>query len=117
MNRTVKSCPPIVTYQIYSRCIIIKELSNSLSEKKVHDVFHNIMNSIVKPVMEKYNLEMFSYAIEGNKFYIIITTFMDEKRISSIIQHIKSRFAEHYNRTMNRRGPFRIGEAVYDIID
>jgi hypothetical protein len=67
--------------------------------------------------MDKFNLELLSYAIEGNNFYFIITTFIDEDRISNIIQDIRLQFAERYNSAMNRAGPFWIGGSTYEIID
>jgi hypothetical protein len=108
---------PDVTYKIHSRCIVIRELSHGTSRKNVQRVFERIMGEIVIPIMDKFNLELLSYAIEGNNFYFIITTFIDEDRISNIIQDIRSQFAERYNSAMNRAGPFWIGGSTYEIID
>jgi hypothetical protein len=108
---------PFVTYKIHSRCIIIRELSRTASGKNIQRVFRIIMNEIIIPVMNRFNIEMLSYAIEGNNFYFIITTFKEGERISKIIQHIKSQFAERYNNMMNRTGPFWIKGSAYEIVD
>lgn len=103
--------------KIHSRCIIIKDLTGNRSEEHIRDVFEMIMSDIIIPVMDAFNLEMFSYAIRGNSFYFIITSLLDEKKVSRIVQFIKSRFTERYNQAMNRAGSFSVGGTACEIID
>jgi hypothetical protein len=107
----------LVIDKIHSRCIIIKELTGNRSEEHIRDVFERIMGDIIIPVIDTFNLEMFSYAIRGNNFYFVITSLLDEEKVSRIIQFIKSRFAERYNQTMNRAGLFCIGGSACELID
>lgn len=108
---------PSVAHGIHSRCIIIRELSCRLPAKNIQRTFRIILNEIIVPLIKRFNIEMLSYAIEGNTIYLIITTFKDGERIAKIIQHIKSQFAERYNGMMNRDGPFWIQGSSYEIVD
>ncbi|GEM_PF-2334251 len=103
--------------RIHSRCIIIKELTGNRSEEHLRDVFERIMGDIIIPVIDTFNLEMLSYVVRGNTFYFIITSLLDEKKVSKIVQLIKSRFAERYNQTVNRAGLFCRGGSACELID
>ncbi len=108
---------PFATYKIHSRCIIIRELSPRAPVTNIQRVFMIVMDEIIIPLMNRFKIEMLTYAIEGNNFYFIITTFKDGERISKIIQHIKSQFSERYNTMMNSSGPFWIQGSSYEIVE
>ena len=67
--------------------------------------------------MKRCNIEMLSYAIEGNSIYLIITSFTDGERIAEIIHQIKSQLAVRYNGMMNRASHFWIQGYSYEIVD
>jgi len=53
-----------------------------------------------------YNFDLNGFAIYGNYFYLIIKTHEGEANISRIMQYVKARFAENYNKLTGRKGPF-----------
>jgi len=70
------------------------------------DFFKDIMLNITARSLEKYNFELISYQIMDNHFHFVIKTVEDGASISRIMQYIKARFAEAYNRKTNRIGAF-----------
>ncbi len=82
-----------------SRCINHEDLMED-------DFFKDIMVEILRIALKKYDFEYNDFTIVDNHFHIIITTHNEEHSISRIMQFIKSRFAQHYNKIMNRSGPF-----------
>ncbi len=61
---------------------------------------------IIHKAMGKYNFELSGYTIMDNHFHLIIKTKKNEATISRIMQYIKARFAEKYNKINNRTGAF-----------
>ncbi len=90
---------PEVTYHCYSRCI---ELRNLLSEIWVKDMAVEVLNI----TLEKYNFQLIQVEFVDNHFHFTIRTVKGGENISRIMQYIKARIAENYNRKMNRTGPF-----------
>lgn len=99
MARPNRTCEPNLTYHVYSRCIELKRLIQSALLKE-------IMLGILEKTQKKYNFELIAYEIMDNHFHFIIRTLPGEADISRILQYIKSRFAETYNKRYNRKGPF-----------
>lgn len=98
------------TYHTTSQCIDKKLLMK-----------HNGMKAIflrqIRRALKKYDFEIISFAIEDNHFHLTIRTLNDFDTISVIMQFIKSRFAEIYNKRMNRTGPFWNGRYKAKVID
>jgi len=90
---------PEVTYHCYSRCI---ELRNLLTEIWVKDMAVEVLNI----TLEKYNFQLIQIEFVDNHFHFTIRTLEGGENISRIMQYIKARIAENYNRKMNRTGPF-----------
>jgi len=72
----------------------------------IDDYFKDILINIIEKTQKTYNFELIHYAILDNHFHFIIRTVEDGTTISRIMQYIKARFAETYNRNMDRKGTF-----------
>ncbi|PKL17159.1 MAG: hypothetical protein CVV49_12560 [Spirochaetae bacterium HGW-Spirochaetae-5] len=55
---------------------------------------------------EKYEFELVAAEIVANHIHLVIRTKEDKETISLIMQYIKSRIAEKYNRAMQTSGSF-----------
>ena len=99
MPRPLRICQPNLTYHVFSRC---SEKRNMMAE----DYYKNLMIQVLCMALEKYKFELVSYVIMDNHFHFVIKTLKGEADISRIMQYIKARFAERYNKVMNRTGPF-----------
>lgn len=99
MARPLRKCLPNLTYHVFSRCI---ETRNMISS----NFYKDLLVSILKITLEKYDFELIFYEIMDNHFHFIIKTTDNGESISRIMQYIKARFAESYNRLNNRTGPF-----------
>ncbi len=99
MPRPPRTWLPEVTYHCYSRCI---EMRNLLSEKWVIDLALEVINI----TLEKYDFQLIQLNFVENHFHFKIRTVEGGENISRIMQYIKSRIAEGYNRKMGRSGPF-----------
>ena len=90
---------PNVTYHCYSRCI---ELRNLLEEVWVKDLAAEVLNI----TLEKYNFQLIQIEFIDNHLHFTIRTIEGGENISRIMQYIKARIAERYNRKTGRTGPF-----------
>ena len=99
MARALRTIIPGGTYHVYSRCIEKKALL--FSNKAAY-----LMEQVLIDTMEKYNFELIAYQIMDNHFHFVIRTLEGEASISRIMQYIKARYAERYNKMNNRTGPF-----------
>lgn len=99
MPRPHRICLPNTTYHVYSRCIEKREML-------LNDYFKDIFIDVTRMTLEKYEFEFISYQIMDNHFHFIIKTTKNGPNISRIMQYIKARFAEKYNKIFKRTGPF-----------
>ncbi len=99
MPRPLRICEPGMTYHVTSRCIESRNMMES-------DFYKDLMISIIDKALKKYKFQLITYEILDNHFHFIIKTLHDGETISRIMQYIKSRFAERYNRLNNREGAF-----------
>src|SRR4030067_2338775 len=99
MPRPRRICLPDHTYHVTSLCIrkafLIKQ-----------DFWKEILLGVIDRTLKKYDFELISYQIMDNHFHFIIKTTQNGPTISRIMQYIKARFAEIYNKKMNTTGPF-----------
>ncbi len=93
----LRKCLPEVTYHCYSRCI---ELRNLLSPDFVKDIAAEAINR----ALDKYDFELIQVEFVENHFHLIIRTKEHGETISRIMQYIKARITEGYNRKMGRTG-------------
>lgn len=88
-----------VTYHCYTRC---------------HGKRHHFNKSYVKEYMvdainmchEKYEFELIAAEPVGNHIHLVIRTQEGKETISQIMQYIKARIAEKYNRRTGESGAF-----------
>jgi putative transposase len=99
MPRPKRFRDPNHTYHICSRCIENRDLMED-------DLFKDIMVEVLRNAGEKYIFDLIAYEILHNHFHFIIYTVEGGADISRIIQYIKSRFAEKYNKITKRTGAF-----------
>jgi putative transposase len=99
MPRPLRICEPGMTYHIISRCVESRNLMDN-------DFYKDLMISVMDMALKKYKFELIAYEILGNHFHFIIKTLFHGESISRIIQYIKSRFAQRYNRLNKREGAF-----------
>ena len=99
MARKLRVQLPDVTYHIVSRCI---EWNNYLQE----DYFKACFVEILNRAKEKYHFKLIAYCIMDNHIHLVIHTTPKGAPISRIVQYIKARFAEMYNKVTGRTGPF-----------
>lgn len=99
MPRKLRIQEPNLTYHITSRCIEWRTLLDM-------DIIKDNFIEVIRLTQEKYHFELSAYQIMDNHFHLIIKTSENGQPISRIVQYIKARFAERYNRQMDRIGPF-----------
>ena len=99
MPRPKRICLPNLTYKITSRCHNNCNLLGPEWAKK--HIFE-----IIKIAKSKYNFNLLYYNVIDDYIYLIIKTKNEGESISRIMQYIKARIAEYYNRRMNRTGAF-----------
>ena len=71
----------------------------------------------IRMCQEKYEFELIAAEIVGNHIHLVIKTLDDRETISLIMQYIKSRIAEKYNRSNKTTGSFwnaRFGSKVIE---
>ncbi len=99
MPRPLRKCIPDVTYHCYSRCIELRDL---LSPRYVKDMAIDVITK----ALDKYDFELIQVEFVENHFHFIIKTTESGETISRIMQYIKARIAERYNRLTGRTGAF-----------
>ncbi|HOJ27899.1 MAG TPA: transposase [Spirochaetota bacterium] len=99
MARKLRVQMPGLTYHITSRCI---EWRKMLEE----EYFKACFVEILRKAKEKYRFKLIAYCIMDNHIHLVVHTLEDGAPISRIVQYIKARFAEMYNKIIGRTGPF-----------
>ena len=110
MPRELRTIAQGVTYHCYSRC---------------HDKQNLLLGSFGKQILieaiqmcqKKYNFELNAVEIVANHIHLIIRTLENGETISLIMQYIKARVAEKYNKAMNRSGAFWLGRFGCKIVE
>jgi putative transposase len=99
MPRPLRKCYPDATYHCCSRCIERRDL---LSSEYIKNVAVNVVNA----ALEKYDFKLIQIEFVENHLHIVIKTTKKGQTISRIMQYIKARIAEYFNRAYSRIGPF-----------
>jgi REP element-mobilizing transposase RayT len=119
MNRETKMARPLrtiaqgVTYHCFTRCRGKRDLLKSRHGKKY-------FIESVQMCQEKYHFELIAAETVANHIHIIIKTLENRETISLVMQFIKARMAEKYNRGMGETGPFwneRFGSTIIEESD
>jgi len=98
------------TYHTYSQCQGLNELFSDVIAKEC-------FIKAIQMCQLKYAFELNAAEIVKNHFHLIIRTLLNEATISLIMQYIKARTAEMYNRKTGRVGPFWNGRFDCKIIE
>src|SRR4030043_626208 len=110
MPRPLRNIAQGLTPHTYSRC---HGKRNLLLGKYGKEYF---IESI-RECQEKYDFELIAAEIVANHIHLIIKTNVDKHPISRIMQYIKARIAEKYNRATGETGAFwneRFGSSVIE---
>jgi putative transposase len=99
MARQLRIIKQNVTYHCYSRCIENRDLFESVSTKEI------VLKSITKG-LQYYNFKVVYIEFAKNHIHILIKTLPNEASISKIMQYIKARITEYFNRSIGRTGTF-----------
>ena len=101
------------THHCFSRCHGKRDLFKSRWCKRY-------FTEAIRKCQEKYEFELIAAEPVGNHIHILIRTLLDEEDISRIMQYIKARIAEMYNRATKNTGAFwneRFGSEVIEESD
>ena len=110
MPRPLRTIAQGVTYHCFTRCRGKRNLLIGRYGKR-----HFIES--VQMCQERYDFELVAAEIVANHIHLIIKTLEDKETISLIMQFIKARIAEKYNRATGETGPFwneRFGSAIIE---
>lgn len=88
-----------VTYHCFSRCHGKKNLLKSSYGKKY-------FIEAIQMCQNKYKFELVAAEPVGNHIHLVIKTLENEETIARIMQYIKARIAEKYNRATGTTGAF-----------
>lgn len=102
-----------VTYHCFTRCHNRKSLFHSSHVRRY------LVESIVK-CQEKYNFELIAAEPVDNHIHLVIRTTESGETISLVMQYIKARIAEMYNRSTGSTGTFwneRFGSTIIERAD
>ena len=101
MARPLRKIQQGVTYHCYSRC---QGLNKLLLKKYGKIAFVEAIKMC--QIYYNFNFELIAAEIVDNYFHLIIRTLEDGETVACIMQYIKARTAEKFNRATGRKGPF-----------
>ncbi|HOP63265.1 MAG TPA: transposase [Spirochaetota bacterium] len=113
MTRTLRKIVQGATYHCYTRCHGKRDLLKSRYGGR-----HFI--EAIQMCQEKYEFELIAAETVSNHIHLVIKTVEDRETISRIMQYIKARIAEKYNRATGETGPFwneRFGSSIIEESD
>lgn len=88
-----------VTYHCYSRCLRKRYFFNKSYARQY-------LVDAINMCHEKYRFDLIAAEPVGNHIHLVISTVENGETISRIMQFIKARVAEKYNRRTGDTGPF-----------
>ncbi len=113
MSKPLREIIQGVTYHCYTRCHGKRNLLQSSYARRY------LIESIIM-CQEKYTFDLIAAESVGNHIHIIIKTVEEKETISKIMQYIKARVAEKYNRSTGETGSFwneRFGSKIIEKSD
>lgn len=113
MPRPLRKIIQGTTYHCYTRCHGKRELLKSSYGRR-------FFVEAVTMCQEKYHFDLIAAEIVSNHIHLVIKTVENEETISRIMQYIKARIAEKYNRERGECGPFwneRFGSTIIEESD
>lgn len=113
MPRALRKIIQGATYHCYTRCHGKRDLLKSSYGRRY-------FIEAVTMCQEKYHFDLVAAEIVSNHIHLVIKTVEDEETISRIMQYVKARIAEKYNRSRGETGPFwneRFGSTIIEESD
>lgn len=110
MPRPLRTIAQGYTHHVYSRCHGKKNLLQGKYGRKY-------FIEAVRKCQEKYDFDLVAAEIVANHIHLVVKTNSGKETISQIMQYIKARIAEQYNRAMNTTGAFwneRFGSSIIE---
>lgn len=110
MSRPLRVVIQGATYHCFTRCHGKRELLKSRYGRRY-------FIEAVSMCQEKYYFDLVAAEIVSNHIHLVIKTVENEETISRIMQYIKARIAEKYNRGRGETGPFwneRFGSTIIE---
>ncbi|HPJ33678.1 MAG TPA: transposase [Spirochaetota bacterium] len=110
MARPLRQIVQGVTYHCFTRCHGKRDLLKSRYARKY-------FIEAISMCQEKYNFELIAAETVSNHIHLVIKTLENKETISRIMQFIKARIAEKYNRATGESGPFwneRFGSSIIE---
>jgi len=110
MSRKPRNISQGNTHHCWSRCHGKKDLMRSSHVRRY-------FIEAIKMAQEKYDFDLIAAEPVGNHIHILIQTMLDKETVSQIMQYIKARVAEKYNRATGSTGAFwneRFGSSVIE---
>lgn len=98
------------TYHVWTRCVQRSPLMGN-------EYFRDLFLQVIRQTQRKYNFELNQFEIVDNHIHLIIYTLPGQATISRIMQYIKARFAEKYNKITDRIGPVWNERYRYSIVE
>ncbi len=83
-----------------------------IADEEIKELFLEVL----RRSRQKYEYRLIAYCIMPNHIHLVIHTMREGAQISKIVQYIKARFAEMYNKLLKRTGPFWNGRYKDSII-
>lgn len=99
MARELRKIGQGLTHHCFSRCHGKKNLLLGRYGKKY-------FIEAIQMCQDKYDFELVAAEIVGNHIHLVLKTLENKETVSLIMQFIKARIAEKYNRAMNTSGAF-----------
>ena len=99
MARQARCTERGITHHVFSRCIEKRTML-------LDSFFADLLVDVIAMTQEKYEFKLIAYQIMDNHFHFVIQTVAGGPSLSRIMQFIKSRFAQRFNRLTKRTGPF-----------
>lgn len=113
MPRPLRKIIQGATYHCYTRCHGKRDLLKSSYGRR-------FFIEAVTMCQQKYHFDLVAAEIVSNHIHLVIKTVEDEETISRIMQYIKARIGEKYNRSRGDSGPFwneRFGSTIIEESD
>ncbi|PKL37454.1 MAG: hypothetical protein CVV44_13965 [Spirochaetae bacterium HGW-Spirochaetae-1] len=113
MPRQTRNIAQGNTHHCFTRCHGKRDLMKSSHVRKY-------LIEAVKKCQEKYDFELIAAEPLTNHIHLVIRTLEDKETVSRIMQYVKARIAEMYNRSTGTTGPFwneRFGSTVIEEAD
>jgi len=113
MPRPLRIIEQEKTYHCFSQC-------QGLNELFLDKVAKKCFLKAIEMCQHKYKFELNTAEVVSTHFHLLIRTLLNEATISLIMQYIKARTAEMYNRETGRVGPFwnaRYGCTIIEYAD